>query len=64
MTGTPRNWTPLGAGRYTDEHGRAVRRLFRAEGLWGMMATNAKRPVLVPMTGGAPGPMSQTVRAI
>ena len=27
-----RNWTPLGAGRYADEHGSAVRRLFQPRG--------------------------------
>jgi len=58
-------WTPLGTGRYADEHGGAVHRLFQAEGLWGMTATNAKLLVLVPDDeGGAPRPMSQNVRAI
>jgi|RhiMetStandDraft_8_1073273.scaffolds.fasta_scaffold75023_1 hypothetical protein len=60
-----RKWTPLGTGRYADEHGGAVRRLFQSEGLWGMTPTNAKLLVLVPDDqGGVPMPMSQTVRAI
>jgi hypothetical protein len=56
-------WTPLGLGRYADEHGSAVRRLFQPEGLWGMTPT--KLPVLMPDNkDGAALPMSQTVRAI
>ena len=52
-----RKWTPLGTGRYADEHGGAVRRLFQSEGLWGMTPTNAKLLVLVPDDqGGVPMP--------
>jgi hypothetical protein len=60
-----RNWTPTGGGRYIDEHGFAVRRLYQPEGLWGMSANNAKPIVLVPDDqGGAPLKMSQVVSAI
>jgi len=42
-----------------------VRRLFQPVSLWGMTPTNSKLLVLVPDDkGGAPLPMSQTVRAI
>ena len=58
------NWTPLGGGRYTDEHGGAVRRLIQPEGLLGMTPTNAKLLAVMPDDQGTPRPTSQMVRAI
>jgi hypothetical protein len=36
------NWTPVGGGRYIDEHGFSMRRLYQPEGLWGIHLGNGK----------------------
>ena len=43
-----RNWTPAGGG---NEHGWSVRRLYQAEGLWGVTTTNGRLIAVLPPEG-------------
>jgi hypothetical protein len=58
------NWTPVGGGRYIDEHGMSVRRLYHPEGLWGTSAGNGKLLAVIPQDTGGTYLLGNALKAI